>query len=107
MHHILQLWWMKQPTTIIMSKLIVMCFRWVSNDFEIHAEFADLHVVESIDAITIIHSVLMRMHLPINQVRCQCYDGTGTHFEIATQLAHKVPRAVEVQGDERLLGYHA
>ena len=41
---------------------VVICFRWESNDFKVHEEFAGLHVVDSIDAITIvqaIHSVLM------------------------------------------------
>ena len=58
--------------------------------------FAGLHVVDSIDAITIvqaIHSVLMRMHLPISKARGQCYDGAatmrGTHSGVATQLAQE------------------
>ena len=80
---------------------VVICFQWVSNDFKVHEEFAGLHVVDSIDAITIvqaIHSVLMRMYLPISKARGQCYDGAatmrGTHSRVATRLAQEEPRAV-------------
>ena len=80
---------------------VVICFRWVSNDFKVHEEFAGLHVIDSIDAITIvqaIHSVLMRMYLPISKARSQCYDGAATmrdtHSGVATRLAQEEPRAV-------------
>lgn len=38
-------------------KQVVMYFRWVSNDFEIHEEFASLHIIDSIDAITIVQAI--------------------------------------------------
>ena len=95
--------------TIMMDKMtdnsnheqVVICFQWVSNEFEVHEDFAGLHVVDSIDASSIvqaIHSVLMRMYFPISRARGQCYDGAptmrGIHSGVATQLAHEEPRAV-------------
>ena len=80
---------------------VIMCLQCVSNEFEVHEDFVGLHVVDSIDARSItqaIHSVLMRIYLPVNKARGQCYDGAatmrGTHSGVATQVAHEEPRPV-------------
>ena len=42
---------------------VVICMRWVDNDFEAHEEFIGMHVVDSIDASTlyqVIKDVLLR-----------------------------------------------
>lgn len=74
---------------------VIMYLQCVSNEFD----FAGLHVVDSIDArsiVQVIHSVLMRIYLPINKARGQYYDGAatmrGTHSGVATQVAHEEPR---------------
>lgn len=64
-----------------------VCLHWVSDTFEVREECIDLHVVESIDAntlVSVIKDVLLRLNLSLNK------DGavttTGLKSRVAKQL---------------------
>ena len=55
-------------------------FRWVDSKLVDHNEFIGLYTVDSIDAKSLVASikdVLLRMGLPIQNCRGQCYDGAS------------------------------
>ena len=57
---------------------VIVCLRWVSEEFLVHEEFMELYMVESIDAnmlVFVIHDVLCRFNLTMSKVRSHCYDG--------------------------------
>ena len=52
-----------ETTNMSNCEQVVVCLRWVSDTFEVHEEFIGLHVVESIDAntlVAVIKDVLLR-----------------------------------------------
>ena len=80
---------------------VVVCFRWVGEDFEPHEEFVGLHKVDSIKAdvlVAVLKDTLLRMNLKLSYCRGQCYDGAsnmaGARNGTATQLSAEEPRAV-------------
>ena len=82
---------------------VVVCIRWVDEEFEAHEEFIGLHKVDSICAdvlVGVLKDTLLRMNLKINQCRGQCYDGasnmSGTKSGVATQIAAEESRAVYI-----------
>ena len=61
-------------------KQVVICLRWVSDSLDVHEEFIGLHVVDSIDAntlVSVIKDVLLRFNLLLSRIRGQCYDGAS------------------------------
>ena len=51
---------------------VVICIRWVNDDFEVHEEFIGLYKVDSIDAVTlvkVIKDVLQRLNLSLNKMK--------------------------------------
>ena len=80
---------------------VVICLRWVDNDFEVHEEFIGLYTTATTTAdelVRIIKDALLRMNLSLSKVRGQCYDGaasmSGGHRGVATQLMKEEPRAL-------------
>ena len=59
---------------------VVICLKWVNENFEIQEEFVGLYEVEYTSAEKIfaaITDVFLRLNLPISKVRGQCCDGTA------------------------------
>ena len=67
--------------------------RRVAEDFEVYEEFLGLYSVSSIDAATllsVIKDIMLRLNLPLNKLRGQCYDGCSTMSGIRSGLAKRV-----------------
>ncbi|XP_052249555.1 zinc finger MYM-type protein 1-like [Dreissena polymorpha] len=80
---------------------VVVVFRHVDEDLNVHEDFVGFHQVNSIDANTltsVIEDTLIRMNLSLSQCRGQCYDGasnmTGAKRGVATNILAKEERAV-------------
>ena len=59
---------------------VVICFRWVDDELDVHEDCIGLYETESTEAIallTIIHDVLNRLNISITKLRGQCYDGAS------------------------------
>ena len=56
---------------------VVVCLRWVDDNFEVHDDFAGLCQVDSTGAENIYHvitNVFLHLNLTISKVRGQCYN---------------------------------
>ena len=59
---------------------VVICFRWVDDELDVHEDFIGLYETEStqfteaIALLTIIHDELNRLNISITKLRGQCYD---------------------------------
>ncbi|XP_052268522.1 zinc finger MYM-type protein 1-like [Dreissena polymorpha] len=80
---------------------VVLVFRHVDEDLNVHEDFVGFHQVHSIDATTmtsVIEDTLLRMNLSLSQFRGQCYDGasnmTGAKRGVATNILAKEEQAV-------------
>ena len=80
---------------------VVICLRWVDNEFNVHEEFIGLYTTAKTTAdqlVAIIKDALLRMNLSLTKARGQCYDGassmSGVHSGVATQLMAEEPRAL-------------
>ena len=65
-----------ETTDVSNREQVVVCFRWVSDDFEVHKDFLGMYVVDSIDVkslLGVVHDVLKRHNLSMSKVRGQCY----------------------------------
>ena len=59
---------------------MVICFRWVDDELDVHEDFIGLYETESTEAVallTIIHDALNRLNISITKLRGQCYDGAS------------------------------
>ena len=90
-----------ETTDVNNSEQVVLCLRWIDNEFEAHEEFIGLYEVEKIDANTIflvIKDVLQRLNLAVCKIRGQCYDGAATmsghRSGVATKLLDEEPKAI-------------
>ena len=60
---------------------LIICFRWVDDDFEIHEDFVGLHPLPNAKAdsiVKVIFDVIHRMGLKIENARGQCYESAAT-----------------------------
>ena len=80
---------------------VVICMRWVDNNFEAQEEFIGMHEVDSTDASTlyqVIKDVLLRLNLSITKARGQCYDGaaamSGCRSGVAKRIMDVEPKAI-------------
>ena len=80
---------------------VVVCLRWIDDDFDPHEDFIGLHKVESTGAnvlVAVLKDTLLRMNLKLANCRGQCYDGAanmaGCRSGVATQIAAEEVRAV-------------
>ena len=78
----------------------VICLRWVDKFLEAHKDFIGLYKIDNIKADTLrtaIEDVLLRLAIPLQNARVQCYDGAnsivGLRSGLATQILDKSPRA--------------
>lgn len=83
------------------TEQLVICLRWVDNDFIVSEEFLGLYELKNLEAVTIfssIQDVLRRLNLPFDKCRGQCYDMAaamaGTKSGVATQISSIEPRAL-------------
>ena len=90
-----------ETTDISNKEQVVICIRWVDNDFEPHEEFIGLHQVESTTStnlFSVICDVLARLNLSIHKLRGQCYDGasamSGSQGGVAALIQREEPREV-------------
>ena len=80
---------------------VVVCIRWVDDNFEVHEDFIGLYQVDSTGAEKIYHvitDVFLRLNLTISKVRGQCYDGasamSGAKSGVVARMQAAEPRAV-------------
>ena len=80
---------------------VVVCIRWVDDNFEVHEDFIRLYQVDSTGAEKIYHvitDVFLRLNLTISKVRGQCYDGasamSGAKSGVVARMQAAEPRAV-------------
>ena len=80
---------------------VTLILRRVTQELEVHEEFLGLYHVASIDAAmltTAIKDVLVRMNLPFEKLRGQCYDGasamSSSKCGVAKRICDLEPRAV-------------
>ena len=71
----------------------VICLRWLDQFLEVHEDFTGLYKVENIKADTLrtaIKDALLRLAIPLQDARGQCYNGVnnmvGLRFGLATQI---------------------
>ncbi len=82
---------------------LVVCIRWVDDDFEPREDFIGLHHVESIKAdilVACLKDTMLRMNISISNCRVQCYDGAanmcGSSNGCSTQICAEESRAIFV-----------
>jgi len=90
-----------ETTDVSNDEQVVLCLRWVDDNFDAHEEFIGLYKVDSIcsdSLVALIKDALLRMNLTLSKVRGQCYDGAanmaGSKSGVATQIRSEEPRAV-------------
>lgn len=69
-----------ETTNVSNIEQVVLCLRWVDDNFDAHEEFIGLYKVDSIcsdSLVALIKDALLRMNLTIRKVRGQCYDSEG------------------------------
>ena len=88
-------------TDISNHEQLVICFRWVDTNLEVHEEFAGLYQIADTSANTILQALkdcLLRMNLQWKHCRGQCYDGAanmaGLRNGVAAQILRLEPRAL-------------
>ena len=67
-------------TDISNHEQLVICFRWVGTDLEVHEDFVGLYQIADISADTIVQALkdcLIWMNLQWSHCRGQCYDGAA------------------------------
>ena len=70
-----------EATNVSNTQQLVVCIRWVTKDLEVEEDFIGLVSLEWAQAdviVAAIKDVLMRLSLPMNNAKAQCYDGCST-----------------------------
>ena len=90
-----------ETTDISNKEQAVFCLCWVDHEFEVHEEFIGLHAIDSTDASHIFamtKAALTRLHIPMNKIRGQCYEGAaimaGTRSGVAKLVLAEEARAI-------------
>jgi len=80
---------------------VTLILHQVTQELEVHEEFLGLYHVASINAVTLtaaIKDVLIRMNLPFEKLRGQCYDGasamSSSKCGVAKRISELEPRAI-------------
>ena len=72
---------------------LVICFRWVNENLEVHEDFAGLHPLCDTKAdatVKVIFDTIQKMGLKIKNARRQCYDGASTMAGVKNGVAAKI-----------------
>ena len=82
---------------------LVICFRYVDSELQVHEDFTGFYHLPNITANTIVGAIkdtLMRFNLNMSRCRGQCYDGasnmSGTKNGVKTQLLKEEKKALYV-----------
>ena len=74
------------------NEQLVVCIRWVENDFEAHDDFIGLNAVENIKPgtlVPILRDILIRLNIPLSNCLGLCYDGASDMRGIKEVSQHK------------------
>ena len=74
---------------------VVLVFRWVDDDLNVHEDFVGLHEVDNTRSSTIVEvlkSALLAFDLDIHKLRGQCYDGASTMSGMKTGVAKQIQK---------------
>jgi len=80
-------------TDISNKEQLSLCLRWVDEDLNIKEDFIGFYHLHDIKAETIfsaINDILLRLQLPLNNCRGQCYDGAANMMGCKTGVAKKI-----------------
>ena len=86
-----------EVTDVSNKEQVVVCFRSVDERFEAQENLIGLHAVDSIKAdnlVQVLKDAMLRMTLPLNKCRGQCYDGA------ANMCAAKNGAASQIRSEE-------
>ena len=75
---------------------LIICLRWVDNQFDPHEEFICLRDVDT-TADTIVYylkDTVLRMNLSLPMSRAQCYDGASNMKKVAKEFQSIEPQAL-------------
>ena len=85
---------MADETTDVSNKeQVAFCLHWVDQEFEVHKDFIGLHILDSTDAshiFAVIKTVLGQLHIPINKIGGQCYNGAAAMAGVRSGIAKLV-----------------
>lgn len=80
---------------------LVLCFRYVDSELDVHEDFVGFYQIPNIAAntiVSVINDTLMRFDLNMSRCRGQCYDGasnmSGVRNGVKTQLLRQEKRAL-------------
>jgi len=80
---------------------LTLIIRCLDPNFDVFEEFMGLYSLHSTTAASIVSSILdalLRLEIPLSQIRGQCYDGcrtmAGAKSSVAVQIQEKAPKAV-------------
>ena len=81
-------------TDISNKELLSLCFRWTDDSLDAHEDFLgyyELPDIKSETIVAVIKDSLVRMQLPIQDLRAQAYDGASNMFgkNLAYQLKYQ------------------
>ena len=77
------------------NEQLVVCIKWVDNNFDVHEDLIGIHAVENVKSDTVLKYIL-RLNIPISNCRRQCYDGASNK----TVIKHGV--AAQIQSESPL-----
>ena len=72
---------------------LVVCIRWVDENFAVHEDFIAMYPLERTTAdhiVAVLKNCLISMHLRIENARGQCYDGASTMAGEKTGVATQI-----------------
>lgn len=83
----------KEVTDSSNNEQLVVCNKWVDNNFEAHEDFIWIHAEENIKSdtfVTVLKDILIGLNNSLSNCRDQCYDGasnmTGTKRDVEIQI---------------------
>lgn len=100
-------------TDISNKELLSMCFRWIDEGLKVHEDFVGYYELPDIKSETIVTSIkdsLIRMQLPLKNLRAQAYDGASNMFGkksgVSVKVSAEQPKALAThcQGHSLNLG---
>ena len=80
------------------NEQLVVCIKWVDNNFDAHEDLIGIHAVENVksDILVTVLKYILRLNIPLSNCRGQCYDGASNK----TVIKHGV--AAQIQSESPL-----